>query len=54
MSPTAASAIDKPQGSPFSNFMRSTAGKKLYYYNEKTGPLPPNKICDQTKLSENR
>ena len=32
--------------SPFQNFVRSTAGKKLYYNDQKTGPLPGTKVND--------
>lgn len=40
--------------SPFSNFVRSTAGKKLYFNDPKSGPLPPAKLQEQTRLSETR
>lgn len=40
--------------SPFSNFVRSTAGKKLYFNDPKSGPLPPARIQDQTRISETR
>jgi hypothetical protein len=35
--------------SPYNNFTRSTNGQKLYYNDERTGPLPPPKIFDNTK-----
>jgi hypothetical protein len=34
--------------------VRSTAGKKLYYNDESTGPMPPPKIQDQTRIAETR
>ena len=30
--------------------MRTTTGKKLYYENEKTGPMPSPKLTQRTKL----
>ena len=38
---------------PFQNFCRSTAGKKLYY-NDPACPMPPPKLEVQTKLGTNR
>ena len=36
--------------SPYNNFDRATTGKKLYFNDEKTGPLPPSKVNDTTTL----
>jgi len=35
---------DPRQHSPFRNFVRATTGKKLYFNDDKTGPLPHSKI----------
>lgn len=40
--------------SPYGNFLRTTAGKKLYFENEKTGPAPPTRVNDATKLMKTR
>ena len=40
--------------SPYNNFTRATTGQKLYYNDERTGPLPPPKIFDNTKQQETR
>ena len=40
--------------SPFQNFVRSTTGKKLYYNDSKTGPLPPSKVTEATELHKSR
>lgn len=34
--------------------MRTTGGKKIYYYDPKTGGLPPPKFNETTKLAETR
>ena len=44
----------KNSKSPFNNFMRTTGGKKIYYYDPKAGSLPPPKFNETTKLSETR
>jgi hypothetical protein len=40
--------------SPYNNFQRATTGKKLYFNDEKTGPLPPSKVNDSTTLQKTR
>ena len=34
--------------------MRATTGKKLYFNDEKTGPLPPTRVNDPTELHKSR
>lgn len=40
--------------SPYSNFMRTTGGKKIYYHDPKSGRLPDPTFGETTKLSETR
>ena len=40
--------------SPFQNFVRATTGKKLYYNDKKSGPLPPSKVTEPTELHKSR
>ena len=40
--------------SPYNNFTRATTGQKLYYNDDRTGPLPPPKIFENTKQQEAR
>lgn len=47
-------SVPLPKRSPFDNFDRSTTGKKLYYNDKRTGPLPPPQLEKQTKLNMTR
>lgn len=42
------------RNSPYGNFLRTTAGKKLYFETEKTGPVPPTRVHDATTLMKTR
>jgi hypothetical protein len=46
--------MPRTKPSPYSNFMRATTGKKLYFTDNKAGPLPLPKINETTRIRETK